>query len=92
MANPPAQKGIRRLLARASREGNLVANAAGRTQADEVAAIRRRCWDGALHTYATSYIFQRRARSLGIKLNWITYERYSKVLGNRMIAVGVSPR
>lgn len=40
---------------------------------DEATKIRSRCWDGALSTYATSFIFQRRARTLGVKLNVITY-------------------
>lgn len=35
--------------------------------------VRLRCWDGALHAYATSYIFQRRALTLGARLNWVTY-------------------
>lgn len=42
-------------------------------QANDADSVRRRCWDGALHAYATSYIFQCRARTLGARLNWITY-------------------
>ncbi len=72
MVNPPAQTGIRRFLARVNRRADIVTNT-DEAQVDEADAIRRRCWDGALHTYATSYIFQRRARTFGTKLNWITY-------------------
>jgi len=58
---------------RANRDANL-ATSWGDTETDEAfAAVRRNCWDAALQSFATSYIFERRARDLGIKLNWITY-------------------
>lgn len=40
---------------------------------DNEAAIRTQCWDKAVHAYATSYIFQRRARVLKRKLQLVTY-------------------
>jgi mobilome CxxCx(11)CxxC protein len=36
-------------------------------------ALRRQCWNDALNAYATSYIFQRRARALTSRVQWITY-------------------
>lgn len=72
MDNPPAQTESQSFLARATRRADVTTNA-GETQASEAETVRRRCWDGALHTYATSYIFQYRAQKLGVKLNWITY-------------------
>lgn len=72
MDHLPEQTGPQSILARANRRGD-IATSTGEAQADEADAVRRRCWDGALHAYATSYIFQRRARTLGTKLNWITY-------------------
>ena len=36
-------------------------------------ALRTQCWNGAFHAYATSYIFQRRARILKKRVQWITY-------------------
>lgn len=35
--------------------------------------LRARCRDEAFHAYATSYIFQRRARRLKKRVQWITY-------------------
>jgi mobilome CxxCx(11)CxxC protein len=40
---------------------------------DEANNIRSRCHDGALYAYGTSYVFQRRARILGQRLNILTY-------------------
>ncbi|HEV2371603.1 MAG TPA: mobilome CxxCx(11)CxxC protein [Streptosporangiaceae bacterium] len=36
-------------------------------------ALRSQCWNDALNAYATSYIFQRRARLLGRRIQWVTY-------------------
>lgn len=72
MANRPVWTGIQRFLARQPTSINIGTNASG-PHSDEAKAIRLRCWDGALKAYATSFIFQRRARTLGIKLNVITY-------------------
>ena len=72
MDNLPEQTEPQTILARANRRADIATNT-GEAKADEADAVRRRCWDGALHAYATSYIFQRRARTLGTKLNWITY-------------------
>lgn len=41
--------------------------------ARRVLAIRTQCWNAALNAYATSYIFQRRARILRVRLQLITY-------------------
>jgi mobilome CxxCx(11)CxxC protein len=41
--------------------------------AKQALALRVQCWDDALNSYATSYIFQHRARTLRIRLQWITY-------------------
>jgi mobilome CxxCx(11)CxxC protein len=35
--------------------------------------LRRECWNGALHTYGTSYIFQQRAQRLNRRLRLLTY-------------------
>lgn len=40
---------------------------------DHALNLRTQCWDDALDAYATSYIFQRRARVLKVRLQWITY-------------------
>lgn len=72
MADPPAQTGTRRFLVRFNRRAD-IATRADEAKTGEAGAIRQRCWESALHTHATSYIFQRRARALGVKLNWITY-------------------
>jgi mobilome CxxCx(11)CxxC protein len=34
---------------------------------------RRKCWDAALHSYGTGYIFQKRAKGLKRKSDWLTY-------------------
>lgn len=72
MANHRARTGIQRLLAHQETSADTAANAS-EPHADETKVVRLRCWDGALNAYATSFIFQRRARTLGIKLNLITY-------------------
>jgi len=41
--------------------------------ANHALAIRTQCWNAALNAYATSYIFQRRARILRSRLQLITY-------------------
>lgn len=46
---------------------------ASETAINEALALRMQCWDDALNSYATSYIFQRRARILKTRLQWITY-------------------
>jgi mobilome CxxCx(11)CxxC protein len=41
--------------------------------ANRVLAIRTQCWNAALNAYATSYIFQRRARLFRLRLQFVTY-------------------
>lgn len=53
-------------------------------------ALRSQCWDDALHAYATSYIFQRRARSLTKRVRSITYIGFvvPMVVGLLVLAYG----
>lgn len=39
----------------------------------EQSSLRRSCWNGALHSYGTSYIFQRRAIQLKKRLQLVNY-------------------
>lgn len=41
--------------------------------ADETYTIKSQCWNGALDAFGTSYVFHRRARILGRRLNVVTY-------------------
>ena len=61
-------------LARAIRSMTRTQTEAGDSPvAAEIQAIRTRCWNGALHTFATLYIFQQRARALNHRLQLVTY-------------------
>lgn len=53
-------------------------------------ALRTQCWDDALNSYATSYIFQRRARVLKVRLQWITYVGFAvpMIVGLLVLAYG----
>jgi mobilome CxxCx(11)CxxC protein len=53
-------------------------------------AIRTQCWNAALNAYATSYIFQRRARILRVRLQFITYAGFivPMIVGLLVLAYG----
>jgi mobilome CxxCx(11)CxxC protein len=40
---------------------------------DEADRYRVLCWDNAVHALGTSYVFQRRARTLKSRLTWVNY-------------------
>jgi mobilome CxxCx(11)CxxC protein len=53
-------------------------------------ALRSQCWDDALNAYGTSYVFQRRARSLKLRVQWITYIGFAvpMIVGLLVLAYG----
>jgi len=57
---------------------------------DEANTVRTKCWDGALHAYGTSFMFQRRARILGQRLNVLTYIGFlvPVIIGGLVLAYG----
>ena len=40
---------------------------------DEALQLRGMCWDNAIHTFGTSYVFQRRTRVMKRRLMWVNY-------------------
>ena len=55
---------------------------------DRALATRTECWNAALNSYATSYIFQRRARILKIRLQLITYTGFAVPMTVGLLVLG----
>jgi mobilome CxxCx(11)CxxC protein len=55
---------------------------------DRALATRTECWNAALNSYATSYIFQRRARILKIRLQLITYIGFAVPMTVGLLVLG----
>ena len=50
-------------------DGDLVA----KKESDEIAAMRKNCWDNALNAFGTSWIFEQRTHALRLRLRMLTF-------------------